>query len=111
MSQCRKSDIRNAYDSENDTENPTGSIFCAHGAGYYVDWNRVADFAHVKDELTELDNNKEDTDQISQKSIKKKSDFGDIVIAQEEIDEIFEKTFGRIKQKDGAGAKRSVHQQ
>ena len=89
----------NAYDSENDTENPTGSIFCAHGAGYYVDWNRVADFAHVKDELTELDNNKEDTDQISQKSIKKKSDFGDIVIAQEEIDEIFEKTFGRIKQK------------
>ena len=89
----------NAYDSENDTENPTGSIFCAHGAGYYVDWNRVADFAHVKDELTVLDNNKEDTDQISQKSIKKKSDFGDIVIAQEEIDEIFEKTFGRIKQK------------
>ena len=59
----------------------------------------MADFAHVKDELTELDNNKEDTDQISQKSIKKKSDFGDIVIAQEEIDEIFEKTFGRIKQK------------
>lgn len=89
----------NAYDSENDTENPTGSIFCAHGAGYYVDWSRVADFAHVEDELTELDNNKESIDQISQNITKKKSDFGDIVIAQEEIDEIFERTFGRTKQK------------
>lgn len=89
----------NAYDSENDTENPTGSIFCAHGAGYYVDWSRVADFAHVEDKLTELDNNKENIDQISQNITKKKSDFGDIVIAQEEIDEIFERTFGRTKQK------------
>ena len=89
----------NAYDSENDTENPTGSIFCAHGAGYYVDWSRVADFAHVEDKLTELDNNKENIDQISQNITKKKSDFGDIVIAQEEIDEIFERTFGRTRQK------------
>jgi len=89
----------NAYDSENDTENPTGSIFCAHGAGYYVDWSRVADFAHVEDELTELDNDKGDIDRLSQRVTKKKSDFGDIVIAQEEIDEIFERTFGRTKQK------------
>lgn len=88
-----------AYDSENDAENPTGSIFCSHGAGYYVDWNRVADFAHIKDELTKLDNDKNDIDQASQKNIDKKSDFGDIFIAQEEIDEIFEKTFGRTKQK------------
>ena len=89
----------NAYDSENDTENPTGSIFCAHGAGYYVDWSRVADFAHVEDNLTESDNNKESIDQLSQNIIKKISDFGDMVIAQEEIDEIFERTFGRTKQK------------
>lgn len=88
-----------AYDSENDAENPTGSIFCSHGAGYYVDWNRVADFAHIKDELTKLDNSKNDIDQESQKNIDKKSDFGDMFIAQEEIDEIFEKTFGRTKQK------------
>lgn len=88
-----------AYDSENDAENPTGSIFCSHGAGYYVDWNKVADFAHIKDELTKLDNSKNDIDQASQKNIDKKSDFGDMFIAQEEIDEIFEKTFGRTKQK------------
>lgn len=87
------------YDSENDTENPTGSVFCSHGAGYYVDWSRVADFAHIKDKLTDLNNDKNIIDQISQNTFKKKSDFGDLVIAQEEIDEIFEKTFGRAKQK------------
>ena len=91
--------LKRAYDSENDTENPTGSIFCAHGAGYYVDWSRVADFAHIKDELTELDNGKNMIDQLSQTNNKKRSDFGDMVIAQEEIDKIFENTFGRTKQK------------
>ena len=26
------------YDSERDLENPTGSVFCAHGAGFVVPW-------------------------------------------------------------------------
>ena len=98
----------NAYDSENDTENPTGSIFCAHGAGYYVDWSRVADFAHVEDNLTESDNSKESIDQLSQNIIKKISDFGDMVIAQEEIDEIFARTFGNAKKKRNKWGRRVV---
>ena len=32
------------YDSETDLDNPTGSIFCAHGAGVNVPWNEVTDF-------------------------------------------------------------------
>ena len=91
--------LESEYDSENDVENPTGSIFCSHGAGYYVDWSRVADFAHIKDGLTDIDNSEKNINQISQGSIEKKSDFGDMFIAQEEIDEIFEKTFGCTKQK------------
>lgn len=91
--------LEHAYDSENDVENPTGSIFCSHGAGYYVDWSRVAKFAHIKDELTEIDNSQTDIDQSSQKLVRKESAFGDMFIAQEEIDAIFEKTFGRTKQK------------
>ncbi|MDE7477839.1 MAG: NYN domain-containing protein, partial [Lachnospiraceae bacterium] len=90
------------YDSESDANNPTGSIFCSHGAGYYVEWSKVSDFAHIQDELTDLDNVENDkniNDQASQYTIKKKSDFGDMVIAQEEIDEIFERTFGSTKQK------------
>ena len=37
-----------SYDPELDEENPTGSVFCSHGAGYYVPWNEVADMAHIQ---------------------------------------------------------------
>ncbi|MDF7641696.1 TetM/TetW/TetO/TetS family tetracycline resistance ribosomal protection protein [Bifidobacterium sp. ESL0784] len=36
-----------AYDPETDLENTPDSVFCAHGAGYTVKWNKVPDFAHV----------------------------------------------------------------
>ena len=36
------------YEAERDTDNPSGSIFCAHGAGYYVEWNEVKDYMHVE---------------------------------------------------------------
>lgn len=36
-----------AYDPEADLENTPDSVFCAHGAGYTVKWNKVPDFAHV----------------------------------------------------------------
>ena len=35
------------YDPEGDGEDPTGSIFCAHGAGYYVPWDRVEEHMHL----------------------------------------------------------------
>ena len=36
-----------AYDSEADLDNPTGSVFCAHGAGFVVSWEQVQDYMHV----------------------------------------------------------------
>lgn len=36
------------YDSERDLENPTGSVFCAHGAGFLVDWKDVKNYMHVE---------------------------------------------------------------
>ncbi len=36
------------YDPEQDAENPAGSIFCAHGAGFYVPWNQVPDYMHLE---------------------------------------------------------------
>ena len=32
------------YDPEADLENPTGSVFCAHGAGFVVNWDQVEDY-------------------------------------------------------------------
>ncbi len=34
------------YDPCNDTD-PPGSVFCSHGAGYYVEWDEVDEKAHV----------------------------------------------------------------
>lgn len=39
---------RIGYDSEEDVANPTGSVFCAHGAGFVVPWNEVADHMHLE---------------------------------------------------------------
>lgn len=36
------------YDSERDMSNPTGSVFCAHGAGFYVPYNLVEEYMHIK---------------------------------------------------------------
>ena len=35
------------YDSEADTQNPTGSVFCAHGAGFLVPWDEVENYMHL----------------------------------------------------------------
>lgn len=36
-----------AYDPEQDLENPTGSVFCSHGAGFNVAWDRVEEYMHI----------------------------------------------------------------
>lgn len=37
-----------AYDPLADTENPASSVFCAHGAGFIVEWNQVPQFMHLE---------------------------------------------------------------
>ncbi len=39
------------YDAEADLENPTGSVFCAHGAGFVVPWYEVKDYMQVESPL------------------------------------------------------------
>ena len=39
------------YDSERDVDNPTGSVFCAHGAGFLVKWDEVPDYMHIKEDF------------------------------------------------------------
>lgn len=83
-----------AYDSEADTENPTGSVFCSHGAGFLVSWDRVPEYAHIGIQ-------REDEEEPEEELRVKKSSFTyeNGVIDQEEIDEIFARTFGAAKQK------------
>ncbi len=34
------------YSASADVENPAGSVFCSHGAGFYVPWDEVRRYAH-----------------------------------------------------------------
>lgn len=35
------------YEAERDMDNPCSSVFCAHGAGFVVEWDRVEDYMHL----------------------------------------------------------------
>ena len=35
------------YDPERDVDNPAGSVFCAHGAGFNVPWDQVREHMHL----------------------------------------------------------------
>ena len=39
------------YDSERELDNPTGSVFCAHGAGFVVKWDEVENYMHLQSTL------------------------------------------------------------
>lgn len=87
------------YDAEADTENPTGSVFCAHGAGFLVSWDKVPQYAHI-----DLQMHKQETaEEIIPK--KKQFTYEAGVIDQQEIDEIFARTFGAAKQKRNSWAR------
>lgn len=43
--------INMAYNPLADMANPPGSVFCAHGAGYQVEWDRVEDYMHLENAL------------------------------------------------------------
>ena len=36
------------YDPERDFDNPSGSVFCAHGAGFVVPWEEVKNYMHLE---------------------------------------------------------------
>ncbi|MBE5814563.1 MAG: TetM/TetW/TetO/TetS family tetracycline resistance ribosomal protection protein [Clostridiales bacterium] len=36
-----------AYNCGADVQNPTGSVFCSHGAGFYVNWDEADSYMHL----------------------------------------------------------------
>ena len=45
------------YDPERDLENPSFSVFCAHGGGYQVPWDEVKEHMHVESPFTQARQN------------------------------------------------------
>jgi len=77
---------RIGYDSERDVENPTGSIFCAQGTGFFVSWDKVKDYMHVESYF-QKEADIEVGEQIRARYSEERS------ISLEEIEHIMNKTF------------------
>ena len=109
------------YDSEADLANPTGSVFCAHGAGFVVPWDEVENYMHVETEWEEdiTDGNNEATVEAKQfveiqqgmqshvASTARKSGgsaVGAFSAEDKELAEIFNRTYGKSEARGKTGS-------
>lgn len=74
------------YDSESDLDNPTGSVFCSHGAGFVVNWDQVEEYMHTESRAKQ---------QKRQQAVSTYT--APPVIDEEELKAIFERTYGPMK--------------
>lgn len=86
------------YDSEADTENPTGSVFCAHGAGYVVGWQDADKSMHVDSGLRLEEEIKEKTYTAPETcSMNISSSDASGYADEAELEAIFARTYGSGK--------------
>ena len=78
------------YDPDRDLENPSGSVFCSHGAGVTVDWSEVEEHMHLELVYHEEDTSWKDEVQEVKAIRRAASNF----IGTEEIDAILNRTYG-----------------
>lgn len=95
------------YDPELDRFNPSSSVFCAHGAGYLVDWYDVYENMHVKEdpgfEISGQLGYTEDGYAMDIPVNRPRKSVSEMSITDEELSEIFARTFGGdYKDKDVA---------
>ena len=95
------------YDPELDRFNPSSSVFCAHGAGYLVDWYDVYENMHVKEdpgfEISGQLGYTEDGYAMDIPVNRPGKSVSEMSITGEELSEIFARTFGGdYKDKDVA---------
>lgn len=85
------------YDCDADTDNPCGSVFCSHGAGYNVSWDKVCEYMHLPSILSVP---KEEPIGTSSENAFARCKTGDDIFAlDKELMQIFEQTYGPVKRK------------
>ena len=87
--------MASGYDSERDLENPTGSVFCAHGAGYSVKWSEVKAHAHVDSglRLGAEPPPPEEAAPVRPRSVS----YAASLEQDKELQAIFERTYGKVE--------------
>ena len=95
------------YDPLRDAENTGDSVFCAHGAGFLVSWDRVAEFAHVESGWRPGPEAGSKEGDEGPGNVRSGNDWAgntqtgsgrDDYITQEEIERIFQQTYRKGKQ-------------
>ena len=96
------------YDPEADLENPTGSVFCAHGAGFAVNWDQVEDYMHVESGWNAPAGQETKPEKpVTAKNWKEENEK--YWATEKELEEIFERTYGPMRKLgEEAPAGRSV---
>ena len=94
--------VASAYDPERDLANPTGSVFCAHGAGFVVPWYEVEDYMHL--EGAGLDGETagaedEDTVMTAKAKAARSRNIAPSLADDKELEAIFVRTYGEIKRR------------
>ncbi len=85
------------YDSESDLENPTGSVFCAHGAGFIVPWYEVEDYMHLELQTPTPKQVEEELPMPKRTPKEAEAYLKEGVQNEEELRAIFERTYGAVK--------------
>ena len=88
------------YDSGSDIENPSSSIFCAHGAGFTVSWDKVEDYMHLESPIDlKVEEGTIEKSIEEEKTTGKSSYKRDSWVQDKELEEIFVRTYGPINQR------------
>lgn len=85
--------VATGYDSERDTLHPTGSVFCAHGAGFLVPWYEVKEYMHLPSIMQEKPSDSSEEKQTAYRVSKET----DAWIDTEEVDRIIAQSVGANK--------------
>lgn len=91
---------RRGYDSEKDLENPTGSVFCAHGAGFVVKWDQVEEYMHLQNRRIKREPEKERRNRGTESQ--------DVWASEKELEEIFVRTYGPVKRERQSPSQRII---
>ena len=84
------------YDPEADLENPTGSVFCAHGAGFVVNWDQVEEYMHVESGWNAPAGQETKPEKpVTARNWKEENEK--YLATEKELEEIFERTYGPIR--------------
>lgn len=83
------------YDPERDVRNPSGSVFCSHGAGTVIPWYQVPEYKHIEYDGLEFYNSADKesyADNAKANRLRKNYDSSNTFISTEEIDSILKQS-------------------